>query len=114
MYGLFGKIVATPGNGDQLAAHLLDAARALADVGDCHLYVVSRDAEDADSVWVTEAWDSADAHQASLQLDAVQQLIARARPIIATMGERYEFTPVGGKGFSEACGGVLRLHPPLP
>jgi hypothetical protein len=51
-----------------------------------------------EAVWVVEFWESAAAHQASLELDAVQRLIARARPVIASMGERFEFHPVGGKG----------------
>ncbi|MFO7960426.1 MAG: hypothetical protein R6U94_05730 [Nitriliruptoraceae bacterium] len=53
---------------------------------------------DPDAVWVDEFWDSADAHQASLELDAVQALITQARPIIASMGERIELQPTGGKG----------------
>ena len=101
-YGLFGKLVATPGNGDALARHLLDAASALEDVTGCHLYVVSRDPTDADAVWVMESWESAEAHQASLGLEAVQDLIARARPIIASMGDRFELQPVGGKGLRRA------------
>lgn len=97
-YGLCGKIVATAGNGDALANHLLDAASALEAVEGCHLYVVSRDPAEPEAVWVVEFWGNAEAHQASLELSAVQQLISRARPIIATMGERFEFQPVGGKG----------------
>ena len=99
-YGLWGKIVATPGQGDTLAGHLLDAARALEDVTGCHLYVVSRDADDGDAVWVFEVWDDVEAHQASLELEAVQQLIARARPVIATMGDRVESQALGGKGLA--------------
>lgn len=98
-YGVCGKLVATPGQGDALAGHLLDAAEALADVAGCRLYVVSRDPAEPEAVWVVEVWDSAEAHRASLELDAVQQLIARARPVIASMGERFELEPIGGKGF---------------
>lgn len=97
-YGLCGKIVANPGHGGTLAGHLLDAAAALENVDGCRLYVVSRDPGDADAVWVVEVWDSAEAHQASLQLEAVQNLIARARPVIAAMGQRIELEPIGGKG----------------
>lgn len=97
-YGLCGKLVATAGNGDALAGHLLDAAAALEGVDACHLYLVNRDPQEPEAVWVVEFWDSAEAHRASLELDAVQELIARARPIIATMGERFELDPVGGKG----------------
>jgi quinol monooxygenase YgiN len=97
-YGLCGKIVATAGQGDRLAEHLLEAARMLGDVSACQMYVVSSDPHDADALWVIEVWDDADAHRASLELPAVQQLIANARPIIATMGDRFELEPLGGKG----------------
>lgn len=103
-YGLCGKIVATPGQGDTLAGHLLDAATALEDVADCWLYMVSRDPADAEAVWVVEVWESAEAHRASLELEAVQELIARARPIIAAMGERFALEPIGGKGLQPTSG----------
>ncbi len=106
-YGLCGKIVATPGQGEALAGHLLDAAALLENVADCRLYVVSRDAGDDDAVWVMEVWTSAEAHHKSLELEAVQQLISRARPVIERMGERFELTAVGGKGLTG------RRPPPL-
>jgi quinol monooxygenase YgiN len=99
-FGLCGKIVATPGQGDTLAGLLLDAAAAMDGVAGCLLYMVSRDPADDDAVWVVEAWESAAAHQASLELGAVRELIAKARPIIAAMGERVELRPVGGKGLT--------------
>jgi quinol monooxygenase YgiN len=100
-YGLCGKLVATPGQGEVLTGHLLDAAAALGHVDACRLYLVSRDPADADAVWVVEVWDSQEAHEASLLLDAVQQLIARARPVIAAMGERIELQTLGGKGLAD-------------
>lgn len=99
-YGRCGRIVATSGNGDALAGYLLDAASALQDVGGCHLYVVSRDPAEAEAIWVVEFWESAEAHRASLELNAVQELIARARPIIAAMGEPLELQALGGKGLA--------------
>lgn len=103
-YGVCGKIVATPGQGEKLAGHLLDAAAALEDVTGCHLYLVNRDAHDADAIWVIEVWDDAEAHRASLELEAVQDLISRARPVIAAMGDRFELQPLGGKGFESGAG----------
>ena len=97
-YGLCGKIIATEGHGDALAQHLLEASAALNDVATCQMYVVSRDPGDADVVWVIEVWDNAAAHRASLELDAIQELITRARPVIAGMGDRFELLPIGGKG----------------
>jgi quinol monooxygenase YgiN len=97
-YGLCGTIVATPGNGETLADHLLEAAAALADVTACQLYTVSRDTTNPDAIWVHEVWTDAEAHRASLDLESVQQLITRARPLIAEMGPRFELEPLGGKG----------------
>lgn len=88
-YGLFGKLMAVVGEGDTLAGHLLEAAVALEELAACRLYVVSRDPVDPEAVWVMEVWESAEAHRASLELAAVQELIARARPLLAGMGERF-------------------------
>ena len=102
MYGLHGKMLAQDGQREALIGHLLEAARLLKDVVGCRLYVVSRATDDENGVWVTEVWDSAADHQASLQHPAVQTLIANARPIIAGMGDRIEFEPVGGLGLDVA------------
>ncbi len=87
-----------PGTRRHFAAHLLDAASALESVAGCLLYVVSRDPEDDDAVWVMEVWESVEAPRGSLERDVVQELIARARPVIPKMGERFELMPLGGKG----------------
>jgi quinol monooxygenase YgiN len=49
---------------------------------------VAVDDSDADGVWVTEVWESAEAHTASLQLDRVRDQIRRAMPILDTEGFR--------------------------
>jgi quinol monooxygenase YgiN len=98
LYGMHGRIVARPGHGDELAAILLEAAAGLAANPECLLYVVNRAADDPDSVWVTEAWTSRDAHGASLEDPGARDLIARARPIIASFEDRAELRPEGGKG----------------
>jgi quinol monooxygenase YgiN len=95
---MHGRIVAQPGRGDELAAILREAAAGLETNPDCLLYVVSRALDDADSVWVTEAWADRGAHAASLQDPAAHDLIERARPIIAAFADRAEWIPEGGKG----------------
>ncbi|MEM7786440.1 MAG: putative quinol monooxygenase [Bacteroidota bacterium] len=67
----------------------------------CLSYVVARDAADPDALWITEVWESAEHHQASLQSPAVQAAIAEGRPLIAGIGpERVETAPVGGHGLA--------------
>lgn len=97
-YTLCGNLRAAPGQGDALAGFLLEAADALEAAEGCLLYLVHRDDADPDAVWVIEVWTDAAAHEASLQLPAVQDVIARARPSIAGFGERFELRPVGGLG----------------
>jgi quinol monooxygenase YgiN len=98
-YGRHGRIVATPGHGDDLAALLLEAAAVLGKgFPDCKLYLVSRAISDPDSVWVTEVWTDRAAHDASLADERVRAVIARARPIIAAMADGAELRPIGGKG----------------
>lgn len=95
MYGLHGRLMAQPGQGAALLKIMLDG---LTDMPGCHLYIVSQDQTDPDSLWIYEVWDSQADHQASLKLESVQTMIAQARPLIAGMADRLEFTPVGGKG----------------
>lgn len=100
MFGLVGTLRAAEGHGDELEGYLLEAARELQQVSTCRLYLVSRVARDPAVVHVVEVWDSEEAHQASLGLEPVQQLIGKARPIISAMGDRVELRPVGGKGLA--------------
>jgi quinol monooxygenase YgiN len=98
MFGMHGYFKTQPGKGDELAAILLEAAESLRANEGCLLYVVSRSTEDADTIWVTEAWTDRAAHDSSLDDPAARDQIARARPLIAGMDGRAEFEPLGGKG----------------
>ena len=95
MYGIIGKIIAQDGKRDELIAILLAGTR---DMPGCISYVIAEDSSDSNALWITEVWDSQDSHTASLSLDAVQQAIAKGRPLIAGFGERFETVPVGIRG----------------
>ncbi|QQA43363.1 putative quinol monooxygenase [Pelagovum pacificum] len=90
MYGLIGKFTATDGARDELMRHLVDGSR---DMPGCHSYVVAADSTDTVTIWVTEVWDSPDAHMASLDLEQVQAAISKARPLIAGMARIAETSP---------------------
>lgn len=95
MYGLIGKMTATPGNRDALLAILLEGTAAMPG---CLSYVVAQDPANPDAIWITEVWDDQANYKASLQLPAVQAAIARARPLIAGFSDRVETKPIGGVG----------------
>jgi len=98
MYGLIGKMLAQPGKRSELIALMLEGSDAMPG---CFSYVVAEDAADPNAIWITEVWDSADSHMGSLKLDSVQATIAKARPLIAGFGERFETKPVGGVGLGK-------------
>lgn len=110
MFGLIGKMVATPGNRDALAAIILNGAHTMPG---CLSYVVANDPRDADALWITEVWDSADSHKASLQLPRVREVITKARPLIASIGDSVASEPIGGHGLATAQGGaaIERMNP---
>ena len=95
MYGLIGKMTATPGSRDALTALLLEGTAAMPG---CLSYVVAHDTTEPDAIWITEVWDNEASHKGSLSLPAVQAVIGKARPLIAGFSNRVVTTPVGGVG----------------
>jgi quinol monooxygenase YgiN len=95
MYGLIGKVTAEAGQRDALIEILIEGAD---EMPGCLSYIVSKDSEDDDVIWVTEVWDSKESHQASLSLPSVQEAMAKGKPLIAEFGKQIETEPVGGHG----------------
>ena len=110
MYGLIGKMVATPGNRDSLAAIILGGTGSMPG---CLTYVVAKDPREADALWITEVWDSADSHKASLSMPSVKEAITKARPLIASFGDGVQSEPIGGYGLMTAQTGaaIERMNP---
>lgn len=98
MYGLIGKMVATEGQRDALVAILLEGT---AGMPGCLSYVIAKDRDDANAIWITEVWDSQASHEASLALPSVREAIGRGKPLIAGFGERSVTDPVGGHGLGK-------------
>ena len=91
MYGMIGKLLSAPGKRDELIEILLAGS---ADMPGCQSYIVAKDTEDHNAIWVTEMWDSPESHQASLGLPQVKAAIEKGRPLIAGFGERFETEPI--------------------
>lgn len=79
-FGMIGRIIAKPDQRDALVRLLLVGTGAMP--GN-RAYLVAEDRGQADTIWVTEAWDSEASHKASLALPAVREAIAKAMPLIA-------------------------------
>lgn len=91
-----GRLRAVEGRGADLIAILSEQGDAEPMPGNL-LYLVSTDPEDPDAVWITEAWESEEAHQASLQMPSVRSRIERAVPILDMDGMTHQqLVPVAG------------------
>lgn len=99
MYGLIGQMLSVPGKREELIAALRENEGGMPG---CLSYVIARDTENPDAIWVSEVWDSAESHRASLELESVKAAITRARPVIAGFGQRIETEPVGGIGLAQS------------
>lgn len=95
MYGLIGRMKAAAGQRDALLEILLEGIQSMSG---CLSYVVAKDPNDPDAIWITEVWDSEASHKASLSLPSVRKAIERAKPIIAEFAEHFVTEPVGGHG----------------
>ncbi|GAA2497188.1 putative quinol monooxygenase [Winogradskya humida] len=97
MYGYVGTMRTTPGNRDEVVKLLLSGAEGLRSAG-CHMYVVSVSESDLELIHVTEAWESKEQHDASLQLPETRAAIAKAMPLLTGEFTSQELTVVGGLG----------------
>jgi quinol monooxygenase YgiN len=93
----YGKMVAKAGKGAEAAERLLAAAAELeADPG-CELYLINRQADDPDTVWVTEVWRSQADLDAALARIRGSQEVAAVMALVAS-AEMVELDLLGGKG----------------
>lgn len=96
-YGYAGTMRTRSGHRDEVVGILLSGVDGLREAG-CQLYAVSVADSEPDLIWVTEVWDSKEAHDASLQLPATREAINRAMPMLTGDFTGQETTVVGGLG----------------
>ena len=93
----YGKAVAREGHGAELAERLLAAAAELEQDPGCELYLVNRQADDPDVVWVTELWRSQADVDASIEQIRGSDEVAAVMALVEDW-EMIELEPLGGKG----------------
>jgi quinol monooxygenase YgiN len=93
----YARATAKPGRGDELARRLIAAADALrADPG-CELYLVNRQRDAPDTVWVTELWRSQEDLDAALERIRGSDDVAAVLTLVDDFGT-IELDLLGGKG----------------
>ncbi|MGK0714578.1 putative quinol monooxygenase [Leucobacter sp. W1153] len=89
-----GTLGTLPGKRDEVVAILTRLNLDLSDAG-CLLYEVGVTSDEPDTVFVAEIWESAEAHQGSLQLESVRAAITEAMPLLSGQMGGNQFTVVG-------------------
>lgn len=90
----FGSLGTKPGAREQVLALLTRPSDEMAGIG-CLLYEVGVSEDAPDTVFVSELWESAEAHKASLQLPSVRAAIAEAMPLLSGVMSGQSFDVVG-------------------
>jgi quinol monooxygenase YgiN/mannose-6-phosphate isomerase-like protein (cupin superfamily) len=105
----YAKAVAKPGQGDALAALMVEVAASLEGFPGCELYVINREAGSPDTIWVTEIWRSQEELDASLEDEGAQEQIARVRDLVDAF-ERIDLEPLGGVGYPRPEAGFTKVN----
>ena len=92
----YGKSTAKPGRGEELAQLLLRAADDLRDDPGCELYLINRQVDAPDVVWVTELWRSQADLDASLDRIRGSESVSAALALVEDW-QMIELEQLGGK-----------------
>ena len=112
VYGLIGKIVSVAGKRVELAGILADMEA----MPGCMSYVVANDSSDPNALWVTEVWETSEAHTASLEFGASSGChrsgAATHRGLLRAGGRpsRWEGSVSADLGFDDCAGWQHRLQ----
>ncbi len=98
MIGFYTKFTTEKNKRGALTSILSEAATGMRSIGECKLYIVSKDAVDDTATWVTEIWTTKEAHLASFQTEGAKRLISKALPLLTDRPQQTTIIPVGGKG----------------
>ena len=92
MFGQINRIKTVAGKRDEVERLVRSGSDQMPG---CRSYIVAKDAGDADAIWVTEVWDSAEMHAASMDIPEVKAAVTQAMPMIAGYETVATTSPVG-------------------
>lgn len=92
-YGLIVKMTSVEGGRDELASIMTDSIGNMPGVIN---YTIAKDPKDANTLWITETWETKQLHDDGLQLPSVRAAVAKGGHLIANAEQIAETIPVGG------------------
>lgn len=98
-YLLQGSLTAKDRYQNELADILLQASSLVSKAKGCKLYVIGKNTENKNAVYVTEIWDSKEDHDNSLKIKGVRELISKAMPLLdGNPSKGLQLEVIGGHG----------------
>lgn len=98
-HGRIDMLTCAPEDQDKLFDILTHIAKHTDTEDDCIFFVISKDDDKPDKIWVTELWTSKEAHdQALANATHLHGLLERAMALVTDERQRAYLTPVMGKG----------------
>ena len=94
---VYGKLTAKEGKAQELAAYMQEVVKEMQALDTCFCYILGERADEPNSIYIYEVWESEQAQNDSLTLEVFQNLIAKARPIIAGIENLHKLTIFDGK-----------------
>ena len=80
MFGQINKITTLEGKRDEVVRLVISGSDQMPG---CHSYIVAKDKDDDNTIWVSEVWDSAEMQNASMDIPDVRRSVEKAMPMIA-------------------------------
>lgn len=96
-YALVNKMTTKDGKRDEVLDILLKSGSAFDENEHCLMYLVSKDKNAPNVIWVHDIWTDAESHEQSMQDETMQQYIKQAMPLLEGMPQQFEIELVGGK-----------------
>ena len=97
-YALINKMTTKPGKRDEVLTILLEAGKPFADNTACMFYLVYKDMQDLNTIWVEDLWTNEADHTAAMSSPAMRSFITQCLPLLEGMPEQIPVELAGGKG----------------
>jgi quinol monooxygenase YgiN len=96
-YCLINKITTKPDKRDEVIRIMLESGKPFDTNDNCLLYMVSKDTQSENVIWVLDVWNSYEAHEEAMAKSDMRQFVKEAIPLLQHRPEQFIIQPVGGK-----------------
>lgn len=97
-YALINKMTTKPGKREEVIGLLIRSGESFRNNPSCIHYLVYKDAEDLNIIWVEDVWKNKEDHTAALAKPQLKPYIEKTILLLEGMPQQHEVHFAGGKG----------------